>query len=208
MKLYFTRHGKTEWNEQQRFQGMLGDSPLLPESYKEIEKLGKYIKDVPFAKVYASSSKRAQDTAKGIAAQLTHPVEIIATDALRELGLGRLEGAHFDEGNDLYGDTIKQLRYHLDQYDPTPFDGEPIQEALDRVTITVKEAVARHDGPVLFVGHGASLTAAIQWLAGNGLGNLRDKGGLTNSSLSILETPAEDGLPYQLIKWNDTSFLK
>ncbi|MEK0398187.1 histidine phosphatase family protein, partial [Tetragenococcus halophilus] len=27
MRLYFTRHGKTEWNEQGRFQGMNGDSP-------------------------------------------------------------------------------------------------------------------------------------------------------------------------------------
>lgn len=30
MQLYFTRHGKTEWNQARRFQGMLGDSPLLP----------------------------------------------------------------------------------------------------------------------------------------------------------------------------------
>ena len=31
MQLYFTRHGKTEWNQARRFQGMMGDSPLLPE---------------------------------------------------------------------------------------------------------------------------------------------------------------------------------
>lgn len=41
MKLYFTRHGKTEWNQQKRFQGMTGDSPLLPTSYDEIKQLGK-----------------------------------------------------------------------------------------------------------------------------------------------------------------------
>ena len=44
MKLYFTRHGKTEWNQQKRFQGMTGDSPLLPTSYDEIKQLGNIYK--------------------------------------------------------------------------------------------------------------------------------------------------------------------
>ena len=50
MQLYFTRHGKTEWNQARRFQGMMGDSPLLPESYKEIQLLGDAIANVPFEK--------------------------------------------------------------------------------------------------------------------------------------------------------------
>lgn len=28
MELYFTRHGKTEWNLERRFQGSNGDSPF------------------------------------------------------------------------------------------------------------------------------------------------------------------------------------
>ena len=50
MKLYFTRHGKTEWNQQKRFQGMTGDSPLLSTSYDEIKQLGQYLQDIPFEK--------------------------------------------------------------------------------------------------------------------------------------------------------------
>lgn len=52
MKLYFTRHGKTEWNQELRFQGMSGDSPLLPTSFDEIKLLGQTIKDVPFEKIF------------------------------------------------------------------------------------------------------------------------------------------------------------
>lgn len=37
MKLYFVRHGKTEWNLEGRFQGANGDSPLLESSIKETE---------------------------------------------------------------------------------------------------------------------------------------------------------------------------
>ncbi|MGL5342822.1 MAG: histidine phosphatase family protein, partial [Lactococcus garvieae] len=33
MKIYFVRHGKTQWNLEKRLQGQKGDSPLLPESY-------------------------------------------------------------------------------------------------------------------------------------------------------------------------------
>ena len=51
MQLYFTRHGRTEWNLEGRFQGREGDSPLLPESYAEIQKLGEYLKDVQFAAI-------------------------------------------------------------------------------------------------------------------------------------------------------------
>ena len=49
-EIIFTRHGKTEWNQQKRFQGMTGDSPLLPTSYDEIKQLGQYLQDIPFEK--------------------------------------------------------------------------------------------------------------------------------------------------------------
>ena len=40
MELYFTRHGKTQWNLERRFQGREGDSPLLPESLAEVAQQG------------------------------------------------------------------------------------------------------------------------------------------------------------------------
>ena len=64
MKLYFTRHGKTEWNQNRRFQGMNGDSPLLPTSYEEIRLLGQHLREVPFEAIYASPLKRARETAE------------------------------------------------------------------------------------------------------------------------------------------------
>ncbi|MDH6365775.1 broad specificity phosphatase PhoE [Enterococcus sp. PF1-24] len=208
MQLYFTRHGKTEWNDQMRFQGKNGNSPLLPESYQEIKKLGKYLQAVPFEKIYASTSQRARETAQGIANELKRPVEIIYSDDLREFGLGDLEGQLIAECRTAYSENLDNMRYHLDKYDPTPFNGEEIQAVLERMSRIVLAAVAQHQGPLLFVGHGASMTAAVQWLAGKSLAELRSHGGLTNSSLSILETTADDKLPYHLVKWNDNHFLK
>ena len=48
-------------------------------------------------------------------------------------------------------------------------------------------------GPVLFVGPWASLTAAIQWLAGKELAELQAMGGLVNNSLTIMETTNGQG---------------
>src|SRR5699024_9080757 len=118
MKLYFTRHGKTEWNQQKRFQGMTGDSPLLPTSYDEIKQLGQYLQDIPFEKIYSSPLLRAKNTARGIQQELNRPVEIVYTDSLKELGLGRLEGQYIEEMRNFYGEELDHLRHRLDLYDP------------------------------------------------------------------------------------------
>lgn len=207
MKIYFTRHGKTRWNDEKRFQGMMGDSPLLPESIEAIKALGQELKDIPFEKIYTSSLKRAYLTAEGINKQLTQPTEIIRTDELRELGLGTLEGQLIPVIEERYPKDMVNLRNHLDLYDPTPFEGEKIEDMLKRINDFVAEAVAEaKTGPLLFVGHGAALTAAIQALNGKPLAELRDMGGLYNNSLTILEAKSSQP-PYEMIQWNDVSFL-
>ncbi|MEI5989193.1 phosphoglycerate mutase [Enterococcus termitis] len=209
MKLYFTRHGKTEWNQELRFQGMTGDSPLLPTSYEEIKLLGQTIKDIPFEKIFSSTSPRARKTAEGINQELEQPVEIIYTDELKELGLGALEGQSIVEMRKTYGQELDHMRYQLDRYNPEVFQGEPIDQAISRISSVVNSAVAKGEGPYLFVGHGASLTAAIQSLSGKELDELRSMGGLKNNSLSILETTEEEpNKSYTLTLWNDDSFLQ
>ncbi|WP_430603492.1 hypothetical protein IGJ02_001012 [Enterococcus sp. DIV0724b] len=209
MKLYFTRHGKTEWNQELRFQGMTGDSPLLPTSYEEIKLLGQTIKNVPFEKIFSSTSLRARKTAEGINQELEQPVEIIFTDELKELGLGKLEGQSIMEMRKIYSDEMDHMRFRLDRYNPEVFQGEPIEQAISRISSVVQAAVDTGDGPYLFVGHGASLTAAIQSLSGKELGELRSMGGLKNNSLSILETKNDEKeQSYTLKLWNDDSFLQ
>ena len=62
-KVYLIRHGKTQWNLESRYQGANGDSPLLDQSYKEIELLAQSLMDVPLNHIYASPLKRARVTA-------------------------------------------------------------------------------------------------------------------------------------------------
>ena len=78
MKLYFVRHGRTEWNEEGRIQGANGDSPHLSQTY--------------FDAAYSSDLPRAVHTAQIILEQNQHPISLQKTPALREWRLGRLEG--------------------------------------------------------------------------------------------------------------------
>jgi broad specificity phosphatase PhoE len=64
MKIYFVRHGKTQWNQERRLQGMTGDSPLYcQKALVEIAALGDYLADLKFDAIFSSPSKRAIDTA-------------------------------------------------------------------------------------------------------------------------------------------------
>ena len=55
MKLYFVRHGKTEWNLEGRLQGAKGDSPLLKESIEQVRELGHYLSDTHFDLIFSTT---------------------------------------------------------------------------------------------------------------------------------------------------------
>ena len=69
MKLYFVRHGKTEWNLEGRLQGAKGDSPLLKESIEQVRELGHYLSDTHFDLVFSSDLPRAKKTTELIMEQ-------------------------------------------------------------------------------------------------------------------------------------------
>lgn len=207
MEIYVTRHGKTEWNVARRFQGMYGDSPLLPASYEEIAKLGQHIATVPFEAIYCSTALRAFKTAEGIAAQLDQQVPIIQDEALLEMGYGTLEGQLIDEMRQFHANEMDHMRFHMDRYNPAAFQGETVDAMITRMTQFMTSRVQAHQGPILFVGHGSSMTAAVQALIGKSAADYRAMGGLFNNSLTILETETKE-VPYQLKLWNDASFLE
>lgn len=84
MKLYFVRHGRTLWNQEGRFQGASGDSPLLPESIETLKRLGQYLKEIPFDQIYSSDLPRAVKSAEIIQSQLHTPCSLEIVPNLRE----------------------------------------------------------------------------------------------------------------------------
>lgn len=206
MKLYFVRHGRTVWNLEGRFQGAGGDSPLLPESIDTLKKLGQYLKDISFDKIYSSDLLRAVKSAEIIQSQLTNPCPLESVPDLREWHLGKLEGLKIATLNAIYPQQIQAFRTNLAKFDTTMFEAESLYSTTQRTTQFIKSLKDSKTEQLLLVGHGANLTASIRTLLGYNEALLRKNGGLDNASLTILET--NDFEKFTLKTWNDTSYHK
>lgn len=207
MLLYFVRHGKTTWNAEGRFQGASGDSPLLETSYNDIAQLGQRLSHVHFDKIFSSDLKRANDTAQLILKYHQNPNQnIIPTKALREWDLGKLEGQKIRLISDIYPSQMHAFYHNLALFKAQMFEAESVFQATNRLRQLLQEQAINQGDNLLFVGHGAHLTASIRSLLGYEPALLRAEGGLDNTSLTILET--DDFKQYQLRVWNDTSHIE
>ena len=206
MKLYFVRHGRTEWNEEGRIQGANGDSPLLESSIQQLEALGRHLSQTRFDAAYSSDLPRAIHTAQILLKQNQYPTSLQETPALREWQLGRLEGGKIVELKALYPEEMKAFRHDLSQFHHDLFEAESVSETTKRTCDFVKSLKGKEFDTVLIVGHGANLTASIRTLLGYKPEELRKNGGLNNASVTILTT--YDGEHFYLETWNDTSYLE
>ncbi|HFI0352703.1 TPA: histidine phosphatase family protein [Streptococcus suis] len=204
MKIYFVRHGKTEWNLEGRFQGYSGDSALLPESYQDLEKLGKYLAKIPFDAIYSSDLQRAHSTAVEIAKANHHCQTVQTTPQLREWNFGTLEGSKMAIFRSIYPKQARALKHNLALFDNDLFEAESVHQVTQRMVDFVQSLKGQDMDRVLIVSHGAILTASIHHLLGFTPAQLRHRGGLDNASISILET--RDFEHFTELAWNDTSY--
>lgn len=204
---YFIRHGKTEWNLQSRYQGAHGDSPLLPESYHEIELLAKFLAPVPFVHAYASPIKRARKTAECLVRDLPGDIPLTLDSRLREFDLGKMEGMKFTKVEEEWPGVEQNFHYHADRYDEKIVDGESFPSVIKRMGKAVREYARNYpnDTNILIVSHGAALNAGINGLLDVDLAHLKDRGGLSNTSTTILTT--DDAEHFRLKVWNETDYL-
>lgn len=208
MQIYFVRHGKTEWNLERRFQGAHGDSPLLPQSLIDIKKLGHYLKGTNFAAVFSSPLKRASTTAKGIVKSMGTDLPVKLDDRLREFDLGKMEGLNFEEAQAQYPEQVSEIWSRPDKYDGKSIGGENYTEVIARgKSFACYLSEQYHDNDkILVVSHGAALGAIMGGLLAYPLRDVRHNGGLSNTSLTILETK-NHGKSFKSLVWNQTDFL-
>jgi len=205
-KVYLIRHGKTQWNLESRYQGANGDSPLLKDSYREIELLASSLQRIPFEHAYTSPLKRARVTAQALLNHLNPEIPLTIDSRLKEFNLGKMEGMHFEDVAAKWPEVLKNFRHHPNKYDESLVEGESFLEVIARFRAAIEEYCRQYpNGNILVISHGAALNAAINALIGTPLAHLKDRGGLSNTSTTILTT--NDGRHFELEKWNDTSYL-
>jgi probable phosphoglycerate mutase len=152
MKLYFIRHGQTDWNKARKIQGSC-DIELNADGRKQAEVLCRKLKEenTPITRIYTSIQKRAHQTAV-ILSQATN-LELITIDGLQEVNLGLWEGLSWTEVRDQYPSEYNAW-YHNRRYDKS-HNGESYQEVVDRAMKTIQTIIKENSNDIAIVTHNA-----------------------------------------------------
>lgn len=149
LTIYFTRHGQTEWNVNQRMQGW-GNGELTEIGLSDAKNLAVRLHDTPIDKIYASTSKRAYQTAEIIAESRNIP--IVKDDVFREMCFGDWDGQYRD---DIIAQYPEDFRIFWEE--PQNFKRETC-ETFNDLQNRVKQALQmiidqNSDGTILVVAH-------------------------------------------------------
>jgi probable phosphoglycerate mutase len=183
LTLTLVRHGRTEYNAQNRLQGWC-DSPLTSGGLAGVRTTAAHLAGRPFTAAYVSPSGRTQVTAREILAHHRSVTPVTDPD-LREFGFGEHEAGP---------ETVLFAQYDPDiMFDEVlngTFAGLPGGEAGPGFLGRVRSAFARierchGDGHVLVVSHGLTLLAYLTMI------NARPGEPLANASISTVEVYAD-----------------
>lgn len=161
MKIYFTRHGLTEYNKERRIQGLL-DSPLTLEGKEKAKELGARLKDEGIEIIYSSDQKRAMDSAKIINEALK--LDIIPDRRLREVSMLSHEGMTWAESVASDPDREDLIMQRPDLFNEGGI--YPYRDALEDTIAFIFELIKTNYEKVLVMTHGSKLRVITTVLEG------------------------------------------
>jgi len=138
---YYIRHGQTDWNAAQRYQGQK-DIPLNETGITQAHAAKDLMRGLPITHVYSSTLQRARVTADIVNEGLNLP--IIGMDGLQECNFGVLEGQLRPTNS-----ISEEWRNGV-----TPDKAETYLDFTSRVFTAINE-VLENEGTPLIVAHGA-----------------------------------------------------
>ncbi len=161
MKLYFVRHGETDWNKARKVQGH-SDIPLNDYGRYLARETAKGLADVAFDLAYTSPLGRARETAELILNGRGIPV--IEHEKIKELGFGDYEGMCIS-GEHKALETEEFNKFFTDTAHYVPARGaESIEELLGRTKEFLQELYQTpelQDKTILISSHGAAMTGLL-----------------------------------------------
>ena len=132
--IFIFRHGQTEMNLAQRWQGSGIDSLLTDVGKEQAQKLGEKVKHKGITTIYSSPLLRAVQTANIIASENTVASPIVILQSLRECSFGDLEGMTFQEVEKMYETRVKEFLCPTQETWNFKFpNGESKKEAFERM---------------------------------------------------------------------------
>lgn len=157
---YFIRHGETDWNIEERFQGR-SDIALNETGVWQARRAALVLQHCPIQIIVSSPMFRARDTAQIIATALNLPVEI--DPGLVECDFGSLEGCVIHDVMQHFGISERQQIKDI-----LPADGEQWPDLCGRSRLLLETWLGQDTTQtVLFVGDDLILQSISEQLCGH-----------------------------------------
>ena len=180
-KLYLTRHGETEWNEEGRMQGW-GNSPLTELGKNQAIWLRERMKDLHIDVIYSSPIGRAYNTAKIIRGDRDIP--LICHDGLKEMSFGDWEGQDQETIKSMEKENHFNFWNVPSKYIPTG-NGETFNEVKERSLKTINDILQKEKGKtILIVTHTITLKSYLTELENKDIDTLWDHPFIKQTSLT------------------------
>ena len=159
--LYLARHGQTQWNKIQRFQGQL-DSELTEIGKQQAKNIAEQLTDQKIDLIISSTLGRALTSAKICQQQLNVPVQ--STDDLIERDLGHWQGQQVNDlkANKAYHEILHQFT------ELRPMNGESALGCGERIAQSLTSiAKNQQNKNLLIIFHGEALRCFLAKLGHN-----------------------------------------
>lgn len=155
--IYLIRHGETDWNLQQRYQGQQ-DIPLNQTGFRQAQVAAENLDGVKFSALYSSDLIRAVQTANEVGKKVN--LEIITHPALREINQGEWEGLFIKDVLATRGDEVRAV--YQNPYSARKPGGESIAEVAERMYAYLDQLAMKHDQErIIVVSHGLAIATVL-----------------------------------------------
>ncbi|MBI5840653.1 MAG: alpha-ribazole phosphatase [Chloroflexi bacterium] len=157
MKLLLVRHGQTDWNLNQRFQGQT-DVPLNKTGEEQAQKIAQRLSGKTIDAIYSSDLSRAIKTAETIASH--HDLKITPDPRFRELAFGEWEGLTYQELKSAAPELLE--KWQTDPLNSAAPEGEMLSQLAERVKSALGDLQTRHaDQTILLAAHGGPIQTVL-----------------------------------------------
>lgn len=197
-RVFFLRHGVTDWNNEGRWQGQT-DISLNTTGLEQAEAAAERLKGLKFDHIYASDLSRAFATAEAVA-QAQGNANLHSAPAWRERHAGDFEGMTSPDIAERFPDAYAQMMKGILE----PPNGESFVDFTQRISKELDRITTEHEGEdILVVSHGGT----IRGMCNVTLGAAQDqvwKFQVGNTSLSLM---IHGDRGWKLEFWNDLRHL-
>jgi len=198
IRVVLWRHGQTDWNVENRFQGH-SDIPLNKVGEYQVTAAAKVLAGLNPDRIISSDLIRAQSTAAALSKITNLKVEINA--GLRETDGGLWEGKLASENRASHGELFANWYEGGDE--AAGVTGERRSDVAKRAVAVIEKETANFAGTIVFVTHGGTVRSVLGSILKLPIPQWGVIGGLSNACWSILElTKHHTGSKWYLAEHN------